>query len=131
MRMALMVQTVERRQQVEVGALALRSHAGRRSHVEDRRAFGTQRRSLKMRGQKAVRPVGGPALRVGHIGQHDEGGQVLVFGAESVGSPRADRRIAAELVAGVQVIERGRMVDALRFEPAIEADIVDDARRSC
>ncbi len=81
-----------------------------------------------MRGQIAVRPVGRAALRIGEIGQHDKRGQILVLRAESVGRPRANRRIAAELVAGVQVVQRGRMVDAFGFQSPVEAQVVHHVR---
>ena len=74
--------------------------------------------------QESVGPVRRAPLRIGVVRQHDESGQVLVLGAQPVGDPRADSRVTAEAIAGVDVVQGCRVVDGLRLEAAIEADIV-------
>jgi hypothetical protein len=50
-------------------------------------------------------------LRVIDFRQHDERGQIFIHWAWAVSDPSADGRVAAELVAGVEMVKRGRMID--------------------
>src|SRR5262249_45048150 len=50
--------------------------------------------------------------------------QIFVHRAKAVSGPGADGRVAAELVAGVEMIESRGMVDALGLRAAIDAKIV-------
>ena len=115
---------IELRQKIEVAALLLARDTLGRVQIENRRTLRAQRGALKVRRQKAVGPVRRAALRIGHLGQHDESGQILILRAEPVGDPRANRRIAAEPVAGVHVIIGGGMIDRLGLAPAIHAKLI-------
>ena len=120
------VRGVEFRDEVEVLALTCFADAGRRREIENGRAFRAQRRALVVRGQVAVAPVRGTSLRIAHLGQHDEAGQVLIERTEAIVHPRADAGIAAEAVAAVHLIHRGRMVHAVHGATAEEAEIIRD-----
>jgi hypothetical protein len=67
-------------------------------------------------------------LRIANFGQHDETGQVLIERTESVVHPRADAGIAAETIAAVHLIHRGRVVHAVHGAAAEEADVVGHLR---
>src|SRR5207249_12257867 len=73
--------------------------------------------------QETIGPVGGAALGKIDFRQHDEGWQVFVDGAEAVGDPGADGRVAAELVTGVEMVKGGGMVDAFGLGAAIDAEV--------
>ena len=127
-RVALFVNCVQTTQQVEVLALVLGSDASRGIHIQHGGSLCPERRSLVVRGQKAVGPVRRTALRVGNVRQDDESRQVLVLGPQPVGHPRPYCWISAEAVPRVEVIKRRGMVDALGLQAAIEADVVNDVR---
>ena len=50
------------------------------------------------------------------IGQHDERRQVVVLGAQAIGDPAADARLAHQDAAGVHLIHRLRMVHAVAVQ---------------
>ena len=57
--------------------------------------------------------------------QYHERGQVFVHRPQAISGPRADGRVAAELIAGVQMIEGGGMIDALSLCPTVDAEVVN------
>jgi hypothetical protein len=68
-----------------------------------------------------------PPLRRRSFGEHDEGGQVLVFAPQAVGEPGPDGRVAAEPVPRVHVVAGRRVVDALGLATAIDTQLVGHA----
>ena len=128
-RVPVRVQRVELSEQVEVPPLHAPRDAGRRVEVQDRRALRAERRALKVCRQVGVGPVGGPALRERRFGQHDEGREVLVLAAEPVGDPRAHGRLPAEAAAGVDVVAGGGVVDGLRLQAVVDAELVRHLRQ--
>ena len=105
-----LVSAIELHQDIEIGALMLAGFPSGRMDVENRRPFGAQRRALVVGGEKPVGPIAGAALREASFRQNDVSGKILILAAEPVGHPRPDGRVAAELVAGVDVVKRRRMV---------------------
>ena len=57
--------------------------------------------------------------------QDDEGGEVVVEGAQTVGDPGAEAGAAGDLVAGLHVGDGGLVVDGLGVHRADEAHVVD------
>ena len=47
--------------------------------IENRRTLRTQGGALIMRWQIAVGPIGRAALRISHLGQHNEARQILIL----------------------------------------------------
>ena len=94
----------------------------RRIQIKNRRADGPLRRALIVRGQKSVRPIRRAALRVIDFRQHDERGQIFIHCAWAVSDPSADGRVAAELVAGVEMVKRGRMIDTFGLRRDLRRD---------
>ena len=74
--------------------------------------------------QVSVGPIGGPALRITCAGKDHESGQVVIERTQTIGYPGPNCRIAAEAVAGVDVIAGRRVVDGLDLATAVEAHIV-------
>ena len=124
--MPLAVRRVQCREQIEIGRVMVALTPVGRLQIENRRAFRPQRRALIRRRQKTVAPIRRATLRIRHFRQHDEARQIFVRRAEAVGHPRTDRRIAAEAIAGVHLIHRGRMIHGIDLAAAIETDVVDD-----
>src|SRR5262249_55861384 len=127
LRSLLQMTTVERGEQVEIAALIVGRCPRRRLQIEDGRSLRSERRPLIARGQESAPPVRRAAPRIRHFGQHYEPRQIAILAAESVGHPRADRWTAAKAIAGVDVVQCGRMIDRLGLQPAIEAEIIRDA----
>src|SRR4051794_28009857 len=109
--MQLLVDAVQFGEQIEIGPLTLGRHARGRRQVEYGSAVRPQRRALIVSREEAVGPVRGAALREHCLGKYEVAGQILVLAAQSISDPRPHRRVAAEAVAGVQMIEGSRMVD--------------------
>jgi hypothetical protein len=122
------VRGVDLGEQFEIAALTLAADAGGRCEIENRRALRPERRALKAGGEVAVAPVGRAPLRIAHLGQHDEAWQVLVQRTQTVVHPRTDAGVAAETVAAVHLIHRGRVVHAVHGAAAEEADVVGHLR---
>ncbi len=99
-----------------VGRVDARSRIGEPS--------GRRRVPWKWAGRKPLLQLRRAALRQGQFGHHDVAGQVLVLRAESVGRPRADRRIAAEAAAGVHVEQGLGMVERFGLAAAVVAQFV-------
>jgi len=96
--------------------------------IENRRALGTQWRALKTGGQVSVAPVRRAPLRIAHLRQDDEAGQILIHRAEAVVHPRTDARIASETVAAIHLIHRGGMIHTVDGATAEEADLIGHPR---
>lgn len=124
-RVGFEVALIEFGQEIEVLALPLTRDSGRGIEVEDGAAFGAERGALKVGGEEAIGPIGSAALWVGRAREDHESGQVFVFGAESVGDPGTDAGVAAEAVAGVELVAGGRMVDRVDVCSAVEANFID------
>ncbi len=120
------VRGVDLGEQVKIAMLTLGADSGGRCEIENGRTFRAQRCTLVVRGQVAVAPVRRAALRIAHLGQHDEAGQILIERAESVVHPRTDAGIAAEAVAAVHLIHGGRVVHAVHGAATEEANVIRD-----
>ena len=114
---------------------AVAVHAGRVGQEQHRVALGAQRHALVLAGQEA----GAPEAVVERLGllaagpgrsHHDEGGQVLVLGAQAVAEPGAEAGPAGELMAGADVGDGRVVVDRLGLDGLDDGDVVDDLRRS-
>ena len=92
--------------------------------------FGVvERYALVLGGQKA----GAPERRTTAASagrEYDERGQILVFRAEPIGNPRAERRPVREDAARVNKAARGHVRGVERIHGADDADIVDHARHA-
>jgi hypothetical protein len=120
------VRGVEFGEQIEIAALTVAADAGGWREIENRRAFGPERRALEAGGEVTVAPVGRATLRVAHLWQHDEAGEVLVQSAKAVVHPRTDAGVAAEAVAAVHLIHRGGVVHAVHGATTEEAEVIGD-----
>src|SRR5690349_5162693 len=58
------------------------------------------------------------------VGQDDERGQILVLTSQTVRYPAADARMPHQNTAGVHLIHRLRMVDAISVKAAEHAQLV-------
>ena len=82
---------VELGQMIEACALTFGSDSGGRTQIEYRVAAGAKHSALIGCRQEAVVPVGDAGVgSAAMVIDDDEGGQVLILGAKTVGDPRAD-----------------------------------------
>ena len=97
--------------------------------VEDGVASGTEGDAGVFAGEVAGGPeAGGDGLFLGAVGrggdEDDEGGEVLIHGAEAVGGPGAEAGAAGDLVAGLHGGNGGFVVDGFGMEGAHPTDVV-------
>ena len=102
-----------------------------RFDVQHRRAFTLNLRALIQRREIAAHPVFDvidrqPVLR---IGQHHVSGQILVFTAEPVGDPRAERRVAGENLAALPLVTGRLMVFVHVVHGADDRNLIDHLSR--
>ena len=101
------VLVVEGGEEIELPALAVAAEVDRHGEIEDRIADGAKERPLKTCRHEATRPVWLPADRAAALVEEDDiARHVLVFGAEAVDNPAAQRRPTDERLAGVHLHER-------------------------
>ena len=79
--------------------------------------------ALMARRQKAAAQAGAAAAAGG---ENDEAGQVLVFGAQAVGNPRAHRRARGGDVSGMKQAASGRVGGVESVHRADDAEIVGE-----
>ena len=83
------------------------------------------RRSLERRREKSAAPGGRAAFHsIARIRQHDERGHVAVLGAESVRRPAPQTRLAHQNAAGIHLVDRLRMIDAVAVAASQHAKFV-------
>ena len=123
-RVGLGVPRVEERQFVQGAPLVLAALERLGVQVEQRRPFRAQPRPLVVGREEPVAPVAGAALRQGQFRHHHVARQVLILRAETVGQPRAERRVAAEAAARVHVEEGFRVIQRLGLTAPVIAQLV-------
>ncbi len=98
------------------------------AEVEDGILAGAKLHALVLRVQEAAAPQAGVERLVGLIrrDEHDERRQVVVHRTEAVRKPRAHRRPAGDLRAGLEERDRRIVVDRFGAHRFDEADVVDD-----
>lgn len=106
-------------------ALCFAGDACRGIEVQDRTALRAQRCALKLGRQITVGPVGGTALRIAGAGQYDKARQIFILCSETVGDPGADAGIAAETIAGVDVITGRRVIDGFDLRTTEKAHVIN------
>lgn len=119
------VGTIEFCEEMEVGALAFTGHSFGSIEIENGTAGWAERGALEVGRQESIRPIDRATLRVSGAREDDEARKVFVEGAEPVGDPCSDAGIASELVAGIELVAGGGMVDRVDLGAAIEADVID------
>ena len=124
------VARVDAAHEVERPALRPTGEAAGRAQVDDGLATAAHERTLVRRRQKAVGPGGRAALRrAAGVRQHDVGRHVPVLGAEAVAQPAAEARLAHEDAAGVHLVDRLRVVDAVTVAAPDDAQLVRALRQ--
>ena len=119
-----LVQVLER---VERGATEVASHARRIVREEDRVSLAAALHALEDRRDEAGAPAALAAARLHAVGDHrHEAREVLVLGAESIGSPRAQRRTALAVVTGEEQEFSRRVIELVRVHRLHERDLVGD-----
>ena len=109
----------------EVIALDAVRRGGLRPQVQDGGAARLHFDAAKLRRQPAVLPLRGAAAGVAvRIAEHDERGQVLVLGPQSVADPGAKGRSAREDLAGVDAAHRLRVIVVVAEHRADHAPVV-------
>lgn len=92
--------------------------------------FGADLDALEAAGEEAAAPLAGGDGLGGAAGAggdgDDEAGEVLGFGTEPVGHPRAHRGAAGDLGTGVHEHVGGIVIDGLGGHRANEAEVIDD-----
>ena len=112
-----------------VARLLFTRNSLRRLQIQNRRIAAAQERALIRRGQITVAPRRRAALHPARgIGHHHERRHVLVLRAQPVGRPRAEARPAHQNRAGVHLIHRLRMRDAVGVTAAQQTNVVRVAR---
>ena len=124
----LELMAVQRVQLVEHRAAAGAADAVGVAEVEHRILAGPELHALILRIQKAAAPQPRVERLVGLVrrDEHDERRQVVVHRAQAVRQPRAHRRPAGDLRAGLKERDRRVVVDRLGEHRLDEADVVDD-----
>ena len=96
--------------------------------VEDGILAGTEADALVFGREEAGSPEAVVEGLAGPVGGHgDEGGQVGVFAAETVGKPGADGGAAGELEAGLEEGDGRVVIDGLGVHRANHADVIGHA----
>ena len=123
----LVVAAVEPIDQVELGSLLALGQLRTPDQVVDRRPLSIQSGALVDAGQEARSPVLGVTLgkpSAEGVVHHNEGGQVLVFGAESVGQPRSQAREAHAVHACVDLEQCRGMIVGVGVARIDEGEII-------
>ena len=106
-------------------ALALGSDALLWIKVEDGIASRAHGGALVGSGEKSAAPCRGTTLQAApRIGKDHEGRHVLVLSAQSVGHPASQTRLAHEDGAGVHLVNRLRVIDAVTVTAADYAEVI-------
>ena len=100
----------------------------RRVEVKNRRASRSESRSLIMRRQEAVGPVGWASLRQSQLCHYDITGQVLIFRTQTVGRPCSQARVSTKSAARVHVQQCFRVIQRLRLATTINAQFISHFR---
>ena len=119
------VVAIERGQEVELVALAAVAEAFRVVEILDGRAFGAELDALIHAGHEAAAPIA-HAVHDGAFAVFDDDktGQIVVFAAESVVYPRAERWTATEDAAGVHLADAAGVIDAVGDAGIDHAEII-------
>ncbi len=109
-----------------IGAAAVARHAFGVREIKHRLAAAGEPHALMAAVEKAVAPESRVQRLVAFVlgDEHDERRQVLVHRAQAVADPRADRRAAGDLRAGLKERDRGVVVDGLGVHALDEAQLV-------
>ena len=117
--------TVEALNEAGEIALALRRTGSRRLEVKNWIGTGPQGCALISGGEESVAPGGRPALEpTARIRQHDKSRHVVVLCAKPIGDPTTNGRFAHKNGAGVHLINRLRMIDAVAMATAQHAKAI-------
>lgn len=111
---------------VEGLALEVGADAGWVGEVEDRVAGLPERDALIDGGEEAAAEITGPAAEAAGGVEHDERGEVLGNGAETVGGPGAEAGSPEDLGPGVHENLAGGMVEGVGLDGADDGEIIYD-----
>ena len=118
-------------ERVELGAAIVASDACWIAQVQHRVALTAKQNALMIGGKKSGPPQSAEQTLLGVVafGVHDDvARQVLVHAAEPVAEPRSETRTSRYLTAGLNVRDRGVVIDRLSKRAVHDAQVFRDRR---